>query len=196
MEDERFDQLTKRLAAPVNRRQVLKLAAGTVAGGVLASLAGVRKAAAAPSPCAVFCGKTSFTGGPDHASCMQACNECGGNISNICRGPTGWICCQSGSTCCFGPTGALCCPPGTICLGNGQCGKPRNFCIPTCADTCSGTATGCLQACAAGTPGCACVSTTEGTPACVQEMCTFVVCTSSADCGAGSVCFTQGCCGP
>jgi hypothetical protein len=31
--------------------------------------------------------------------------------------------------------------------------------------------------------------------ACVQEVCTFVRCTSSADCGAGAVCFTQGCCG-
>ena len=196
MEDERFDQLTKRLAAPINRRQVLKLAAGTVAGGVLASLAGARKASAAPSPCAVFCGKTSFTSGPAHASCLQACNQCGGNISNICAGPTGAVCCQGGSTCCFGPTGALCCPAGTVCAGNGQCVKPRAFCVPTCADTCSGTATACNQTCAAGTTGCACVSTTDGTPACVQEVCTFTVCTSTADCGPGAVCFTQGCCGP
>lgn len=197
MEKETFDDLTRQLAAPVNRRQVLKLAVGTVAGGLLASLGATRRAEAAPSSCAVFCGKTSFTSGPAHASCLQACHDCGGNVSNICSGPTGSVCCQGGSSCCPGPASTTCCAPGTVCAGNGQCVKPRAFCIPTCtADTCNGTATGCLQACAAGTVGCACVSTTDGTPACVQEVCTNVVCTSSADCGSGSVCFTQGCCGP
>jgi hypothetical protein len=197
MEDATFDDLTRRLAAPIDRRQALKLAVGTLAGGLVASLGGMRKAAAAPDPCAVFCGKTAFTSGPAHASCLQACKKCGGDVANVCSGPTGSVCCASGTSCCPGPTGTTCCAGGLVCGGTGQCVKPRSFCIPLCpsGDTCSGTTTGCVLPCAGATSGCACVSTVEGS-ACIQEVCTGIVCTSSADCGPGAVCFTQGCCGP
>lgn len=43
--------------------------------------------------------------------------------------------------------------------------------------------------------GCACVPTTEGTTVCVVPSC-VAACTTSADCPAGTVCFTLGCCGP
>ena len=42
---------------------------------------------------------------------------------------------------------------------------------------------------------CACVTTTEGGTACVDPICGGGACTTSADCGANSVCFTDGCCG-
>src|SRR5436309_6352779 len=96
----------------------------------------VQGALAAPSGCAVFCGKTSFTSGPAHASCLQACRQCGGDVSRVCQGPTGSICCASGTSCCSGPSGATCCSSGTVCTENGECVVPRAFCIPTCADTC------------------------------------------------------------
>lgn len=192
-----FDDVAKAMAGGVSRRQVLKLFGGTVGAGLLAAGTTTEVALAAPSNCAVFCGKTSFTSGPAHAACMQACNQCGGDISRICSGPTNAVCCAPGTSCCIGPTGAaFCCPSGTVCnFGTGACVVPPAFCVPTCADTCSSSGgTGCNAACAGGTTGCACVSTVEGS-ACVQEFCTFVRCTSSADCGAGAVCFTQGCCG-
>jgi hypothetical protein len=191
-----FDQLAKGLAGGVSRRQVLKLIGGTMGGSFLATTTGFDTAVAAPSSCAVFCGKTSFISGPAHASCLQACNKCGGDITRVCQGPTGSVCCAPGTSCCFGPTGAFCCPSGTICTGNGTCLKPRSFCVPTCGtDTCAaGSGTSCNTTCAGATVGCSCVSTIEGS-ACVQEVCTFVTCATSADCGAGAVCFTQGCCG-
>lgn len=172
------------------------LVGGTLGGALLASV-GVQEALAAPGPCAVLCGKTSFTSGPAHASCLQACRRCGRDVSRVCQGPSGSVCCPTGTTCCPGPTGATCCSPDALCdFSSGQCVLPRAFCLPTCADTCAGGITGCTQGCDGGTAGCGCVSTTEGTAACVQEVCTFVVCTSSTDCGAGAVCFTEGCCGP
>ena len=180
--------------------RTVALCAGVLLGGLAgvlpAPLVGIHGALAAPPSCAVFCGKTSFTSGPAHASCLQACRQCGRDVSRVCQGPAGSVCCPSGTTCCPGPVSVSCCSPGTVCDPSGQCVTPRAFCIPTCADTCAGGITGCTQGCDGGTPGCGCVSTTEGASACVQETCTFVACTSSTECGAGAVCFTEGCCGP
>jgi hypothetical protein len=190
-----FDELSKAVAAGLTRRRLIGLAGAGVGSGIFASVAPTA-AAHGPGACQAFCGKTSFISGPAHASCLQACKKCGGNISGICTGVTGTsVCCADGTSCCVNSAGApFCCPSGQICSG-GVCVVPPSFCVPTCVgDTCAGSATSCSQACAAGTPGCACVSTVEGS-ACVQEVCTFVPCATSADCGAGSVCFTQGCCG-
>ena len=187
-----FDQVSKAVAAGLTRRRLMELAGVGVGGGVLAA-ATPTAFAAGPSSCAVFCGKTSFSSGPAHAACLRACKQCHGNVSGICTGPAGSVCCAPGTSCCVTAAGAAtCCPAGQACIG-GTCAVPPSYCIPTCADTCAGSTTSCLQTCAGGTPGCACVSTVEGN-ACVQEICTFVTCTSSADCGPGSVCFTQGCC--
>jgi hypothetical protein len=90
------------------------------------------------------------------------------------------------------PTG---CPGNLLCTDACTCEPPPSFCVPTSPDTCSSGFTDCFEPCDNFTPGSACVSTTEGTAVCVQEVCTFVSCSSSADCGPGEVCFTQGCCG-
>ena len=161
-----FDDLSRALAKGVTRRQAVKLVGGAVVGGLLTTLH-LDSVRAAPDPCNVFCGKTANTSGAAHAACVQACHKCGGNVQNLC----------------FGPTSVTCCQNGTICA-NGQCQTPF---------TCSGH--GCGVACPSPAGGCGCVTTAEGTTACVQEMCTFTSCTSSADCGAGSVCFTERCCG-
>jgi hypothetical protein len=163
----RFDEMSKGLAAGMSRRGALRWISGSIAGAALAALGG-GKTQAAPDPCAVYCGKTAFVSGPFHAACMQACHTCKGDVSRLC----------------VGPTSVTCCAPGTACRSNGTC-----VAVPA---GCSGI--GCASSCGA-TGSCSCVGTTENTIACVEQVCTFVSCTSSAECGAGAVCFTEGCCG-
>ena len=59
--------------------------------------------------------------------------------------------------------------------------------------TCSTTDTCETFSCGGG--DCACVPITEGGTACITPCCTFVECTTSADCASGQVCFTLDCCG-
>ena len=161
---------------------------------LLAPLLGVEPSFAGAPVCSVFCGKTATVSGPAHASCLQACRACGGDVSRVC--PQGFggffgsnlpqICCATGTSCCPSVTGtSTCCPAGTGCVFPlGQCAP--GCCVPTCADTCTLGGTGCD----AGTPDCFCASTTEGSPACVSQNvgCTGP-CSSSAECGPGEVCF-------
>jgi hypothetical protein len=115
-----FDELSKSLAKGMSRRQALRWIGG-VAGAALASL-GVGQAAAAPSPCAVFC---SFLHGAAHASCVQACKQCGADISRVCVNPAGSVCCPSGQVCCFD------------CTTNQQrCGVNSTLCPGSCENTC------------------------------------------------------------
>jgi hypothetical protein len=164
---QRFDELSKIFATGLSRRQALRWIGGALGGGLVGSIVGIDQVMAAPSGCAVFCGKTAFSSGPAHASCLQACHQCGGDVNRICTGPTGSACCGPDQFCDFNS--------GT-CITAGTC-------------TTHSCGTQCNQ-------GCGCVQTTEGNTACVQEICTGQLCNSSADCGAGSVCFTEGCCGP
>jgi hypothetical protein len=104
--------------------------------------------------------------GPRKAACVQACHQCNGDVTRVCNSPTG----------------ATCCAPDAVCTSDGTC--------LTVPPGCSGL--GCSSSC--GT-FCSCVRTAENTVACVQQVCTFIPCVSTAECGAGSVCFTEGCCG-
>jgi hypothetical protein len=88
------------------------------------------------------------------------------------------------------PTG---CVDPLLCSDACTCDVPPSFCIPKANDTCSSGVTACLEPCDHGVGFC--VSTTEGVPACIEPICTFISCDSSADCGPDAVCFTQGCCG-
>lgn len=199
---QRFDELSKIFATGLSRRQALRWIGGALGGGVMASMVGIDQVMAAPGDCAVFCGKTAFTSGPAHASCLQACKQCGGDVNRVCTGSTGSVCCPPGATCCSQKGGsgtASCCPAGTSCCTNFATGATTCCAAGQVCDngtcvtpTCSGH--GCNVFCNPNV-GCGCVMTTEGTTACVQEVCTFQSCTSSADCGPGSVCFTEGCCG-
>jgi hypothetical protein len=138
----------------------------------------------------------------------EACDPPGGVCSTEAGGP-GTCSADCGACVPLAPVcgngleeqGEQCDPPGSPCAGGGvcqagcSCAAPAiGFCIPTCADTCTGT-TGCLQGCDGGTANCACVATAEQTAACVLALCTLVPCSSSAECGPGAVCFTEGCCG-
>lgn len=169
-----FEDLTRALAGNVSRRTAVKIMGGAVAGSVLAALR-LDRAEAAPSDCSAFCGKTANTSGPAHAQCLQACKQCGGNPAKVCVGPG-----------IGGPGTFACCSSGTLC----------NPATGTCAPPLTCTSHGCNATCVSSTGGvCGCVGTTEGTTACVQTTCTFVPCTTSADCGPNFVCFTENCCG-
>ena len=166
MDQRAFDDLTKTLASGVSRRTALRQLGAGLAAAVLAGI-GVRPAAAAPNECAVYCSRVE-PAGPSRAACKQACHKCEGDVRRLCSSPTGWTCCA----------------PGTACRPDGTCA--------TAPASCEGV--GCGSSCDNGNPTCACVSTTEDTIACVQKGCTFVSCTSSAECNPGQVCFTEGCC--
>jgi hypothetical protein len=176
MDGQRFDELTKKLAATVSRRGLLR----TLAGGVAAAGAALthRGASAAPNACAVGCAGLP---GPQKAACTQACKRCGGDFSRVCA--------QFGP---FGPTGFTCCPEGTICDEfTGAClevticptGEPAESCA-------AGITTDCGEGGA-----CALVVNVDGGCACVERVCSFTACTTGADCDSGLCVDIPGCCG-
>jgi hypothetical protein len=115
----RFDDLSKALASSASRRDALRMIGGSLVGAALLAL-DWGKASAAPSPCTVFCGKTAFTSGPLHASCLQACRQCGEDVTRVCPAPAGAVCCAEGQGCFFNcQTGMQeCCTESTICPGS------------------------------------------------------------------------------
>lgn len=122
-----FDELAKALAGDVPRRKALRLLGGTLAGALLAALSR-REARAAPSECAVLCGKNAFISGPLHAACRQACQQCEADITRICFSPTGARCCPPETTCCPTPTGSTCCPAGQVCCSPAGCCEVGRVC--------------------------------------------------------------------
>ncbi len=119
-----FDELSKALASSVSRREVLRKVGIGLVGSMLAGI-GVREAAAAPSECAVLCGKTGFTSGPAHAACLQVCRSCEADARRICNIGTGFVCCPAGQTCNYNcQTGRQEC-----CVGDPNC---PGSCLETC----------------------------------------------------------------
>ena len=178
MDGQRFDELTRKLAATVSRRGMLRtLAGGVAAAGMALSRRG---SSAAPNACAVGCAGLP---GPQKAACKQACNKCGGDFDRVCSefGP-------------FGPINFVCCPEGTVCdQFTGECvevtlcptGEPAENCA-------AGIETNCGEG-----DVCALVDDADAEDCqCVERICTGVVCTTDADCTeSGGVCVTiPGCC--
>src|SRR5713101_813959 len=195
MDPTKFDELTKSLATPTSRRQAIKTLAASAFGSILA-FSGLDRVFARTGHCPpglTLCHGKCVNTKTDPKNCGVCGTVC---VSGLCVNglccPPGTIncnnsCCDgtciNGTTCCPAKQacGSICCPSGMICQ-NGQCVTP-----PICTST--GCATVCLN-----NSSCFCVTTTEGV-SCVQPICTFVTCTTSADCPSGQVCFTQGCCG-
>jgi hypothetical protein len=209
MDGQRFDELTKKLAATVSRRGVLR----TLAGGVAAAGAALsrRGSSAAPSTCAVGCAGLP---GPQKAACLQACRRCGGDFDRVCFdegpfGPTAFVCCPEGTFCffgeglccevgtepCFGPGGeAFCCPEGTFCnFDLGQCEELTLCPTGEPADNCfAGVFTDCDP-----TGACGLVDDADSDQCnCIERTCTEIPCATDADCAEiGSMCVTvPGCC--
>lgn len=175
MDGHRFDDMVRRCAAGISRRDVL---AG-VAGAALAALAVPGRAAAAclrnSRPC------------PDHASCCshycqphRGRNRCAACASGIVCGD---VCCPEGAlNACTGMGGCLC-PDGTLydasenvcrsCAGeDGACATNDDCCSDTCCD----------GACCA-----------EGTTCC-GGVCGDGICCDSYFCDFGEECCGGGCC--
>ena len=80
MDGHHFDELTRRFARGVSRREVMRTLAGGVAA--LGAVVGRRAVTAAPRPpAAVGCAGLP---GPQKAACTQACRKCGGNFDHVC----------------------------------------------------------------------------------------------------------------
>lgn len=164
MSDDRFDELSKALARTTSRRQALKVVGATAVAGAF-SLVGAHGATAQ--------GRCKKNGSP-------------------CR--TDYECC---SFFCPPGTGRCACPPGAqICPK--RPGRPTERCVfcgpgqPLDPDTCEcqfavcAPGVGCLGPDCA--PGCFCVESVEGTPACVSGEfadCGAQACETSADCNGG-----------
>jgi len=207
MDPTRFDALTRQLSDSRTRRGVL----GGALAGILVRMLGATetearrksrkehtaKTEAKPKRCDVGCASLKAQA---KSACKKACKACGGNFDQVCPtdgpfGPTAFTCCPSGTFCvfgagvcctegtepCFKPDGsATCCAVGTFCdLTTGMCNPPA---VCTAAAGCLGGICGL---------GCFCVSSVEGTGACVNAEfanCDAPPCDTSADCGAGGVC--------
>lgn len=113
MDDQKFDELSKALAAPVSRRRAMKLVAAT-AGGTALSLIGPRTGSAA---------RCRRAGQP----CRQSSDCC----SRLCSDTTKRCVCPPPRV---NERGNCVCPQGTI-----SCGNPPTEFSPCCApDLCCG----------------------------------------------------------
>src|SRR5579859_134800 len=176
MEAQQFDDLTKRLAAPVSRRTAVKAALVTAVGGVF----GLGKVSGAAASCP--------TG---YQPCGNRCVYCPSGTVNT----TTCACCAPGTT----PCGVYCssCPSGTVLNGACQC-----VACPSGTTYCNnGTAT-CVRNCTGGTlinpTTCTCISCPSGQTLC-NGTCVDTS-TSNTNCGgcgitcpSGEACFSGVC---
>jgi hypothetical protein len=213
MDGVNFDRLVKHLATNADRRRLLRGLVGGIGATALAAL-DRRPGIAAPNACAQAC--ASEPKGPRQAACKQACKKCRENLSQVCFGNQ-ITCCANGECCfdeqtnntrcstdlpaCSAPLvreGCACVCPDTC--GSGEFPDPDQGCACVPFPTCD--AGGAPEDCAAGVvtdcgPGdsCACVDNVDGGNACVERTCTFVTCTSGADCDSGPCVSIPDCCG-
>jgi hypothetical protein len=214
MDAERFDSLTKRLADPQSRRRLLR-GMGVGAGAAALAALSRKPGAAAPNACAQACAFEPK--GPRQAACKQACKRCDGNLNQVCFGNQ-ITCCARGE-CCFDEqtenvtcsTQLPACPEplvreGCACVcpdscGAGQFPDPDQDCACVPFPTCD--AGGAPEDCEVGVVAdcgaddlCACVENVDGGTVCVERVCTFVECSSEADCDNGPCVSIPGCCDP
>jgi|GEM_PF-4898907 len=210
MEGDRFDDLTRALGNGTTRRRVIRtLAAGTAAA--IATVFGRGSVDAAPMPRACKVGCAGFNR-QRKVACEKACKECGGNFDQVCTtedqfGPSAFTCCLEGTFCvsgegvcceagtnpCFVPDGfTACCPAGTFCdFDTGECpavalcpsGEPAENCAAGIELSCGDTGQ------------CAQVINVDGGCTCVERACSFIPCTTGADCETGLCVDIPGCCG-
>jgi len=179
MEDRKFDELTKRLAAPVSRRTALKAAVVTAVGSAfgLSKLAG---AEAQTAPCV----------GPRAVACAA-----------------GQVCCTNPRTTQYGR--CMICPPGRTpnsfcqCVCTNSCPSGQTLNTTNCTCSCPAGQTLCNGTCCNGT---CCNGTCVTTPSCpsgqfLDQTCTCQcvggVCPAGVACGPSgfcSVCATPGTC--
>jgi hypothetical protein len=210
MEDQWFDELSRRLAAPVTRRQAFKVMAAAALGGMLVRSGTEKAFGQGNDSCAHFC-DDQFPPGSDRGRCTSdaaqgvgLCYQCGPG-SNSCRlSPCNGVCCAKGAGC---TNGTCTCPPGqSLCgVGGAACSG-----VGACTDlTTIQNCGGCAISCGGVQPGCCKGSCTDlasdlgncgsCSNACAPDQtCTNGTCQSSnpnPEC-AGSTCANQLTCGP
>ncbi len=129
MDSERFDQITRALAAGTSRRRVLRGLTGGVLG-TLAGALGLRQAEAGPPP--KHCKFQDY-------ACRFNTNCCSLNCCNR-------VCCGEGQACVGGQCVAAACTPTTCTALGLECGTAPNGCDGTLAcGTCTGTGESCIN---------------------------------------------------
>jgi hypothetical protein len=183
MEEQRFDDLTRKLATPISRRQAFKALVATALGGFLIR-AGSDEALAGGgnSACAHWChdhfsgsdaGHCTSEAAHGQGLCHSACGP-GGSGGTLCGGPS-----FSTSTCCTSPSGTCCGGVCTTCPTGGTCSGTTCVC-PAGKVNCSGT---CQQCCSN--------SDCPNFQECFKGTCGF--CSSSNPCPTGYTCENGGC---
>jgi hypothetical protein len=214
MEDERFDALTRSLAKPVSRRQVLKVLMASTVGALLVrqGAGGAWAEKGGNSDCAHWC--NAHFAGEDRGDCKSdaahgkgLCHSpCGpgGGGGTLCGGPgyDSTTCCTSGQNCVDGTCAS--CPPGSA-LCNGSCCPLRANTTASCVNgTCTYSCTAGRVMVANGTcalpcttrnscagAGCLCGTDSSGANYCMSGIGiggTCITTDSDADCPLGEVC--------
>ncbi len=138
MDGQRFDAVTKALAAGTSRRAVLRTALGGMGAGLLALVGVADAGAASKRSCAKAC-KQRFRPGRARGQCISACarGNGGGNGEST---PCGSNVCGAGEFCCNESCG-ICAPIGGGCTeqfcggepcGDAVCGPEEFCCNPSC----------------------------------------------------------------
>jgi hypothetical protein len=161
MVEARFDDFARTLARPMPRREALRLAAATLAGGALAAL---RPSTAHAAVCTSADPAGSTTCPPFGGNFAQCCPP--GSTCCAGGGSQGPQCCGTGAnltkpyccsgTCCATPCcgGRSCCQPGQDCCGGRSCcsrdpSQPdRMRCNQVSGVCCQGSTFPCGQGCA------------------------------------------------
>jgi hypothetical protein len=182
MEDEKFDQLTKKLALPLSRRGALKAVVASAVAGVAFRFGGGQAEAAGcipiGSPCSSdvpCCPGSVRTTNAASNTCVCACPD-SQQACGPCCCPTGTVCNTDVGTCvcpntnpplpvtCYVNGKPTCCPPPQICNVDGRCICPDKRvpcpgvpCCPTGEQCCPGVPGNCcpvgLRCFPANTPG-------------------------------------------
>jgi hypothetical protein len=179
MEDKWFDELSRRLAAPVTRRQAFRTIAAAALGGVLIRSGTGKAFGQGNDDCAHFC-NDQFPPGRDRGHCKSdaakgggLCYQCGPGANACILKACNGVCCAQGASC---SNGICACP-----AGHGVCGDSGVACfgVGACTDLTT------IQNC--GSCGNVCTS---------GQICTNEMCQSSNPECAGASCASPKLCGP
>jgi hypothetical protein len=189
---ERFDDLTRAMAAPHSRRGVLKMFGVAAAGAVAATVLKPFRASAGPAP---TCSGPMNVGASPCAAGTTPCGPCCCKAGIACHDKTNGVCgCPAGTT----PCGLACCKGGTACAdrSTSTCATAAVACVDgstphgtRCGSVCSTAGDMCTNFIDCGPhPGdCSCVQRANGQPFCTNgNTCetTGDICETDADCPA------------
>jgi hypothetical protein len=96
-----FDELAKALAQGVPRREALRRIGTGLVGALLASVGLGEAWGQSGNNCTNLC--RQIPPGPNRGRCLRNCQECGGDVTRVCRTAFGnTICCPPHYICCDG----------------------------------------------------------------------------------------------